>query len=125
MKYKVNLNGIRISRRQLIADLKRVSAVAKTKVLSQKKYERYGKYSVASYHYRFGGWISALQLAGLNSAYLATPSNKELFNNLKYIWRKLRRQPTFEIMKTPISRYPGHVYSRAFGKWSRALEMFD
>src|SRR3989442_6678792 len=125
MKYKIRLNGCKFTGKELLADLRRVSVTAKTKVLSQKLYEKYGKYSTATYQRRFGSWISALHAAHLYSVYQAAPSHVELFDNLKRVWRKVHKQPTLEIMKTSVSAFPAHVYCRVFGRWTRALRMFD
>lgn len=125
MKYMVNLNGNKVRTAQLIDDMRRVAGKLKTSVLTMRLYETYGKYSSTCCYNRFGSWISAVETAGLKSPSLIMPTYKELLENIKKVWRKLKRQPTFDMVRAPHSKFPGYMYINAFGTWNKTLKYFD
>jgi len=55
-------------------------------------YERYGKFSRSTLARRFGGWLKALEKAGLNKTRNYNITDEEWFNNLEEVWIKLGRQ---------------------------------
>lgn len=87
-------------------------------------YRRLGRYSWTPYEHKFGSWIIALNAAGLDSPYLTIPTDDELFDNLKKVWRKMGRQPGYRHLKPPISKYWAKIYLKSFGTWNKTLEIF-
>lgn len=53
------------SQDELIADLKRVAGILKSKRVSREKYRELGKFSDRTFYYRFGNWNEAVKRAGL------------------------------------------------------------
>ncbi len=125
MRYHVKLPPRNIAAELLIEDLKRVARKKRSNIISMEDYKRLGKHSVHPVISKFGSWLVALRVAGLDSPVAGAPTDEELFDNLKKVWRKLGKQPAYEHMKKPISKYWAAMYKRAFGTWSKALEMFD
>ncbi|MCG6162172.1 homing endonuclease associated repeat-containing protein, partial [Leptospira bandrabouensis] len=73
---------------------------------------------------RFGGWNKAVEKAGLSLVHLRNISEKDLFENIEYVWLKIGKQPVFRDIKSPISKYPRAQYVSRFGTWRKALESF-
>jgi hypothetical protein len=51
-------------------------------------------------------------------------SERELFQNLSDMWRKLGRQPKFRDCHPGLSRYAAQTYARRFGTWRNSLALF-
>jgi hypothetical protein len=51
-------------------------------------------------------------------------TNEELFLNLENIWTNLGRQPIYDEIRKPFSRFSAPAYERRFGSWLKALEAF-
>jgi len=124
VKFKLELRRSNIPEEELIADLKRVARKLKKNSLTCYEYEKYGKFSQNPFHRRFGSWSSALQKAGLRKTRNFGIPDTELFENLKKVWTKLRRQPRKADMRKPLSRYSPDAYIYRFGNWTNALKMF-
>jgi hypothetical protein len=73
-----------ISNHDLLEDLKRVSlAVGQDSLLTERTYQREGKYVVITFQKRFGSWRAAVMAAGLESGNRRDISDDELFDNLR------------------------------------------
>ena len=81
------------------------------------------KYTIKVYVAKFGKWIRALEKAG----YVENPpryaTEEDLIKNIKEVAIKLKRTPTLEEMKKPLSKYEEKTYYRIFGSWQQALKM--
>src|SRR3970040_1420777 len=64
---------------------------------------------------RFGGWLNALEKAGLQKTRNYNVSDEEAFQNLENIWMKLGKQPRREDLCAPLSKYSGAFYEYRFG----------
>lgn len=49
---------------------------------------------------------------------------EELFNNLEEVWIELGRQPKYNEMQKPLSKYHVGTYENRFGTWRKALKRF-
>jgi hypothetical protein len=125
MKYRVKIYGKKVTKEQIAADIHRVAKRLGTKVVSMRKYQHYGKYSVASCYNRFGSWVNAIKAAGLKNPSLRLPPADELMDNIKRVWDKVQEQPTYELMKTSISKYRAPTYKHVFATWNNALRIFN
>ena len=95
------------------------------KSLSYSEYQDRGKHPPSTFARRFGSWSHALKKAGL--AQISHPkqfTDEELFRNLEEIWVKLGRQPRYEEVEKPISKFSNGTYAKRFGSWRNALEKF-
>lgn len=123
MNFKLKLNRRNIPEEELIADLKRVQEklnCSLTKVL----YDKHGKFSSGTYERRFDTWSSALKKAQLKVNSPKNLTDKDLFINLEEIWIKLGRQPKYNEIKKPLSKYSIGPYHTRFGQWNQALRAF-
>lgn len=124
MEFKLRTNAIYADDEELITDLQRVAGLLDKQKVTQKEYNKNGKYHFATYIRRFGGWNKALQKAGLKVGLKRTITNEELFDNLEVIWRTLGRQPFVGEIKKPLSEFNHATYQRRFGSWLKACEAF-
>lgn len=124
MKFQLLPNSKKVTEKQLIADLRRVSREHKLDIVTERQYARYGKFSQSAIFKRFGSWVNAQGAAGLEKTRHDYVSGKDLFKNLKKVWTQLGRQPKLREMRKPLSKYNASVYVNIFGTWWRALEWF-
>ncbi len=124
MEFKLRTNAIYADDKELIADLQRVAGLLDKQKVTQKEYNKNGKYHFATYIRRFGGWNKALQKAGLKVGLKRNITNQELFDNLEIIWRTLGRQPFVGEIRKPLSEFNHATYQRRFGSWLKACEAF-
>lgn len=115
----------RVTDQYLIADLLRVALELNKKSLSYSEYQDRGKHPPSTFARRFGSWSHALKKAGLEQ--ISHPkqfTEEELFQNLEKIWVGLGRQPRYEEVKKPLSKFSNGTYAKRFGNWRNALEKF-
>jgi len=125
MEFKIKLPTLKISQKELLDDLKRVSSLVSCTTLKRAEYERHGHYACTSFRNHFGTWKKALENAGLSRGrnWGATP--QDLFVNLKEVWVKLGRQPKYADMKIPFWKFSSTTYAHHFGNWTKALVAFE
>ena len=114
----------KLDKDKIIEDLKLVAAKLKKSSVTRIDYDNYGKYSVSGIIYNFGTWFKALKAAGLNETRVLNISNEDLFLNIEEIWTKLGRQPKYNEIEKPASKYSAGTYEYRFGTWRKALEAF-
>lgn len=125
MKFELDNYARNVSDDLLIEDLVVVAKKLNKKSITHDEYNREGKYSSSTYLRRFGSWFNALEKAGLQKT--RTPANipeEDLFRNIEEVWTKLGRQPRYQEIKTPLSKYSAGTYENRFGTWRKALEAF-
>jgi hypothetical protein len=122
----VKLWNRRATSDELLADMRRVARDHRG-VLTSGDYERHGNYGTKMIASRFGSWSAALAAAGLPVNIDRGVPERELFENLAKVWRKLGRQPIGrDLVKSEgISRYSAAAYEARFGTWNKALRAFD
>ena len=110
---------------ELVADLTRVLNWLGVSYISNDKYEQHGKYSPSTFITRFKSWSKGLEAAGVNTLGMKkNASIEELFENLEEVWVKLGRQPGYQDMHAPLSKFSGKPYMLRFGSWRKGLEEF-
>jgi len=89
------------------------------------EYAVHGEYHPSTFQRRFKTWFKALDRAGLQPARseINIPEQK-LFQNLAEVWIKLGRQPRYNEMRLPLSKYSSGTYEHRYGTWRKALEAF-
>ncbi len=125
MKFELDNFARNVSDDLLIEDLVVVAKKLNKNSITHEEYNREGKYSSSTYLRRFGSWFNALEKAGLQKT--RTPANipeEDLFRNIEDVWIKLGRQPRYQEIKTPLSKYSAGTYENRFGTWRKALEKF-
>jgi len=110
---------------ELIADLKRVAKELQKDRVTLDEYNDYGNFHSTTLTRRFGSWFKCLELADLKRtrSRINIP-NEELFENLIGVWTKLGRQPKYNDMYKPLSKFSSGTYENRFGSWRNALEIF-
>ncbi|MCX5749032.1 MAG: HNH endonuclease [Candidatus Saganbacteria bacterium] len=125
MKYELEIYNRNVPDEHLLDDLKAVAKKLGRSSVTHEEYNKNGKYNSTTYMRRFGGWFKSLEMAGLQKT--RTPANvseDDLFNNIEEIWIKLGRQPRYQEVRTPLSKYCAGTYENRFGTWRKALEAF-
>ena len=108
---------------ELINDLRQVANKLQKNSVTHSEYDQQGKFNSHIFGRRFGGWLNALEKAGLQKTRNYNITDEEAFQNLENIWIKLGRQPIREELCAPLSKYSGAFYEYRFGTWQKALEL--
>ena len=127
MKFELEEFHRNIPDEEILADMKRAAAELKQNFLTTRQYNEHGKFRSNLAIKRFGGWIKAIEKAGLGRSKTQTDkwiSEEELFENLEEVWTKLGRQPKHRDMQFGVSKFGPNPYARTFGSWRKALESF-
>lgn len=117
-------NWQNVTNDEYIQDIKRVAKQLGKSSVTQAEYDDFGKYSASAIGDRFGTWLKALAIAGLQKTRNIGITNEEYFQNLESVWRNLGRQPTGADLHKPLSLYSVDAYADRFGTWRKALEAF-
>jgi hypothetical protein len=125
MKFILRQRAYGTTRKEYIADVKRTARKLRKKTLTKDDYSLNGKYHAESFRKQFGSWFHVLKLAGLQPSRppMFIPE-EDLFANIAVLWKRLRRQPVFDEMEIPFSKYCGQTYKNRFGTWRKALDKF-
>lgn len=132
MKFVLKKPNRNTPEEELISDLKRVAKELKTSILIAEQYQKYGKFHPTTFRNRFGSWTKALELAGLDTTIAKLRNTKkgnvisefEAFDNIKNMWIELGRQPKYNEVRKPFSKYSAGFYDKRFGSWIKSLERF-
>jgi 5-methylcytosine-specific restriction endonuclease McrA len=125
MKFELEEYHRGVTDEELITELQRVALELNKHALTRVENDERGKYGTTTYVRRFGSWFNALERAGLQKT--RTPMNlpeEELYKNLEEVWIKLGRQPRYQEIQRPLSKYHVATYEHRFGTWRKALENF-
>ena len=124
MKFELDNYHRNTPKEALLANLKHVANdLGKSPTIDE--YTERGTYHATTIARRFGNWFKALEVAGLEKT--RSPLNipeKELFKNLEEIWIKFGRQPRYQEIQKPLSKYSARTYDNRFGSYRKALEAF-
>lgn len=124
MKYELNTYHRNTPYQELLEDLKKVANHIGMEKITREQYDQKGKFNSGTLINRFGTWNKALEEAGLKITVKQNISEKELFKNIEEVWIKLGRQPLYDEIKPPLSKYWAKPYEKNFGTWRKALEAF-
>ena len=117
----------RVSREEIIADIRRVAALNHTSSISMTEYDCQGKYSITSCYRNFPTWNDALIASNLQPIMRVSGKridDAKLLKEIERIWISLGRQPTTKDVNNGVSKYSLNTYTRHFGSWRKALEAF-
>lgn len=115
----------RISDKELLEDIKNAAISMSKNTVTSTEYTKFGKFKVQTILTRFDNWDSALKQADLiPTGFSLHYTDLDLFNEIEDIWIKLGRQPTTSDIKKGISKISLNTYTRRFGGWRNALELF-
>jgi hypothetical protein len=121
MKYELEEHHRNIPEKELIADLKRVANdLQKSPTIDE--YNERGSYHSTTLTRHFGSWPKVLKAAGLSET--RSPLNiseEELFQNIQEIWLGLGRQPRYQEIQKPFSKYSAGTYENRFGSWAEGI----
>ena len=125
MKFELESHSRNTPDKELISDLREVAEKINKNKVTLDEYNDYGKFHSTTLTRRFGSWFKCLELAGLERtrSRINIP-NEELFENLVEVWTKLERQPKYNDMYKPLSKFSAGTYEYRFGTWRKALESF-
>lgn len=125
MKFELEENYRGISDEDLISDMRRCANEIGRNTITLAEYEEIGKVHPSTFQRRFGSWVRALELAGLEpSRSKIGITNDDLMENLETMWLSLGRQPRYSEVKSPASKYSAGTYENRFGSWKKALAAF-
>jgi hypothetical protein len=122
---KIRLPVLKVTKSELLADLRRVSQSVGGDAIKGEDYRKHGKYSYTSMRNHFGSWKNALDELGLQRSRSFGTSEEELFANLRDVWVKLGRQPKYREMTIPFSKFSASAYRHRFGNWTQTLLAFQ
>ena len=125
MKFELDDYNRNISDESLVEDLKVVAKKLNKDSVTREEYDINGKYHSTTQLRRFGSWFDALKKAELQET-RTSPNvpEEELFKNLEEVWIKLGRQPRYQEVQKPLSKFHVGTYENRFGGWRKALERF-
>ena len=124
MKFELDTFNRNTPDQDLLDDLTRVAKeIGKGKVTIDEYNER-GKFHSATLTRRFGNWFKSLEKAGLEKTRNLNISDEELFENIETVWLRLGRQPRYQEMIKPLSKFSSGTYEKRYGTWRQALERF-
>lgn len=128
MEFKLNEYHRNISDQELLNDIKRVSNLLNTKVLSRDDYNKYGKYSRTTIGRRFGSWKIALEKIGLapvhsgiKNVFNINVSDEQLLNDLKETAKSLNATTITSTQYNEHGKHGHTIIIERFGKWETAL----
>lgn len=124
LKYQLKWFRPPVATEDLLSDLRRVAALTGKTTLSSELYSKLGAHGASTAALRFGTWNRAIVAAGLEVRNEVHISDVRLFENLMRLWEHYGRQPRYEELARPPSRYSSRPYYRRFGSWMTALEQF-
>lgn len=122
MKYELKPYHFNVSDEDLLADLKRVARELKKEAIPRTEYDKHGKYSEGTLRKRFGGWLNALERAGLKKTKHHHTDN-ELINELRRIAKLLNKEfvSVYDFRKHSAISNDATI-ARRFGSWTLALK---
>jgi hypothetical protein len=125
MKFKLETYHRNTPDEELIADIQNVASKLKKNTVTISEYEEHGKFHPSTLQRKFGSWFKVLELAQLEASRskLNIPE-EELYKNIEDVWISLGRQPKYDEIKKPLSKYSAGTYDKRFGSWGRALQQF-
>lgn len=118
--------GKRLSKGELIEELKRVHAVVGKEYLNTEDFNAISVTSSAAVRGRFRSFSKGLEAAGIPHSPHASGqfTDEECFGNLVDVWTHYGRAPKYRQMFTSPSRIQGKTYVTRWRTWRKALQAF-
>lgn len=125
MEFKLETYHRNTPREEFLADVKNVALKLNKCTVTISEYEEHGQFHPSTLQRKFGSWFKVLELAQLEASRskLNIPE-EDLFKNIEEIWITLGRQPKYNEIKNPLSKYSAGTYEKRFGTWLKALQRF-
>jgi len=125
MKFKLEPYHRDTPSEELIEDIRNVAKKLNKNTITMSEYEQYGKFHPSTLQRRFGSWFKVLENANLkDSRSRLNIPDEELFRNIEEVWISLGRQPKYQEIKKPLSKYSAGTYDKRFGSYRKSLEKF-
>lgn len=125
MEFKLETYHRNTPDEELIADIQNVALQLKKNTVTISEYEEHGKFHPSTLQRKFGSWFKVLELAKLEASRSKfNIPEEELFKNIEEIWITLGRQPKYDEVKKPLSKYSAGTYDNRFGSWGKTLQQF-
>ena len=111
------------SDQDLINDMVRVAKLVNRNTLTLKEYSQYGNFHESTIRMRFGGWLNALEKAGLDNKRSNFKLSKEdIIFDLKHVAKKLNKNTLTTFDYDNYGKYSVSGVSTYFnGSWLKAL----
>ncbi len=125
MKYNLEPYHRDTPSEELIEDIRNVAKKLNKNTVTISEYEQCGKFHPSTLQRRFGSWFKVLENANLkDSRSRLNIPDEELFKNIEEVWTELGRQPKYQEIKKPLSKYSAGTYDKRFGNYRKALGKF-
>lgn len=122
MKFELKPYNRNVTDDELISDLRRVVTESGKETLSRIQYNKNGKYSEGTLRKRFGGWLNALEKAGLRKTRIYSTDN-ELISEIKRVAEFLaKKYISKDDYKNHSKISSTTTIERRFGAWNNALK---
>lgn len=126
MEFILNEYHRNVPNEELLEDIKRVSKKLGKISITQIDYKNAGgKYSRDTISRRFGGWINAIQKAGLSPSQSQINrtgvSEDEIIEDLKSVAKKLNKQTFTTTEYSNYGKYSKNIALRKYKTWNNAL----
>jgi 5-methylcytosine-specific restriction endonuclease McrA len=121
-----NLANKKISKEEIINELKRVSLILGTTCFSQKDFIRHSNFSDRGiFSRRFGSFNKLMKEAGFTTPLSSRKyTDEERYDNLLNVWSYYGRQPYYQEMNKEPSIVGPKAYVVRWGSWRKALLAF-
>lgn len=121
-----NLSNKKISKEEIINELKRVSLILNTTCFSQKGFIRHSIFADRGiFSRRFGSFNKLMKEAGFTTPLSSRKyTDEERYDNLLNVWSYYGRQPNYQEMKKEPSIVGPKAYVVRWGSWRKALLAF-
>ena len=124
MKFQLDTYNRNTPDQDLIDDLIKVAKELGRDKVTIDEYNERGNFHSTTLTRRFGNWFKSLEKAGLEKTRNLNIPDEELFENIETVWLKLGRQPRYQEMIKPLSKFSSSTYEKRYGTWRQSLERF-
>jgi hypothetical protein len=124
MKFEPEESNRGVANQELLEDLRRCAQAIGRDTVTRAEYGVTGRFAPGTIEGRFGSWNRALEQAGLKLSRKVLITDGELFENIRSLWMGLGRQPRYDEVRSPRSRFSAKPYEKRFGSWLKALGGF-
>jgi hypothetical protein len=119
-------NARRLSKTDLIVELRRVHALVCTEWLTSDDFNAHSITSEEAVRRRFGTFRKGLEEAGIPPAPFKPfqSTDEQCFENLAVVWTHYGRRPNYREMFRSPSKIQAKTYVRRWGTWRKTLKAF-
>lgn len=122
MKFELKPNNRNASDEEILKDIKQVADKLGLNSLRQTDYKKHGRYSYSTVVRRFGLWVNALKMTGLEIENYHFIPDDDLLSDLKNVAEKLNKKTLTQSDYKEFGKYSSYPYVDRFGSWFKALE---